>query len=137
MDERREKGLCFNCDKKYNKGHKFQEKKLFYVDHEEDEDQELEPSQDLDLEETTPTIYCHALANINITKTIKKQGCKKKVTLLIDSCSTHNDAGESSVSTCGRTTQCSGIISESEMLGVTANLLELIGKMEEDQTLGR
>jgi hypothetical protein len=46
------------------------------------------------------------------------------------------DAGASSTSTRGRTTQCLGIISESETLGVTVNLLELIGKMEEDQTLG-
>jgi hypothetical protein len=61
MDEIREKGLCFNCDKKYSKGHKCGEKKLFYIDCEEEEDQELEPSQDLELEETTPTIYCHAL----------------------------------------------------------------------------
>jgi hypothetical protein len=29
-----------------------------------------------------------------------------------------------------------GIISESKMMGVTMNLLELIGKMEEDQALG-
>jgi hypothetical protein len=47
-----------------------------------------------------------------------------------------NDVGASSVSTCGRTTQCLGIISESEMLGVVVNLLELIGKTEEDQALG-
>jgi hypothetical protein len=55
MDERREKGLCFNCENKYSKGHKCGEKKLFYIDCEEEEDQELEPSQDLDLEDTTPT----------------------------------------------------------------------------------
>jgi hypothetical protein len=61
MDERREKGLCFNCDNKYSKGHKCGENKLFYIDYEEEEDQELEPSQDLDLEEITPMIYCHAL----------------------------------------------------------------------------
>jgi hypothetical protein len=36
----------------------------------------------------------------------------------------------------GRTTQCLGIISESQTLGVTTNLLELVGKTEEDQTLG-
>jgi hypothetical protein len=47
-----------------------------------------------------------------------------------------SDAGASSASTRGRTTQRLGIISESETLGVTANLLELIGKMEEDQALG-
>ena len=37
MDERREKGLHFNCDKKYNKGHKCGENKLFYIDYEEEE----------------------------------------------------------------------------------------------------
>ena len=31
MDERRAKGLCFNCDSKYSKGHKCSEKKLFYI----------------------------------------------------------------------------------------------------------
>ena len=35
MDERRSKGLCFNCDNKYSKGHKCGEKKLFYIDYEE------------------------------------------------------------------------------------------------------
>jgi hypothetical protein len=92
MDERREKGLCFNCDNKYSKAHKCSEKKVFYIDNEEEEDQELEPSQDLELEETTPTISCHALANISTPQTLKIEGYikKKKVTMLIDSGSTHN-----------------------------------------------
>ena len=64
MDERREKGICFNCNNKYSKGHKWGEKKLFCMDCEEEEDQELEPSQDIYLEETTTMIYCHALASI-------------------------------------------------------------------------
>jgi hypothetical protein len=38
MDERITKGLCFNCDNKYSKGHKCDEKKLFYIDCEEEED---------------------------------------------------------------------------------------------------
>jgi hypothetical protein len=54
MDEIRANGTCFSCDNKYSKGHKCGENKLFYIDCEEEEDQELEPSQDLDLEETTP-----------------------------------------------------------------------------------
>jgi hypothetical protein len=37
MDERRAKGLCFNCYRKYIKGHKCDEKKLFYIDYEEEE----------------------------------------------------------------------------------------------------
>ena len=35
LDEQREKGLCFNCDNKYSKGHKCSENKLFYIDCEE------------------------------------------------------------------------------------------------------
>jgi hypothetical protein len=46
MDERREKGPCFNCDNKYSKRHKCSEKKLFYIDREEEENQELEQPQD-------------------------------------------------------------------------------------------
>jgi hypothetical protein len=37
LEERKEKGLCFNCDNKYSKGHKCGENKLFYIDCEEEE----------------------------------------------------------------------------------------------------
>jgi hypothetical protein len=40
LEEIKEKGLCFNYDNKYNKGHKCGEKKLFYIDCEEEEEQE-------------------------------------------------------------------------------------------------
>jgi hypothetical protein len=73
MDERREKGLCFNCDDKYSKGHKCGENQLFYIDYEEEEDQELELPQDLDLEETTPIISSHVLADINTPQTLNIQ----------------------------------------------------------------
>jgi hypothetical protein len=36
LEERKEKVLCFNCDNKYNKGHKCDEKKLFYIECEEE-----------------------------------------------------------------------------------------------------
>jgi hypothetical protein len=42
MDETRENGLCFNCDKKYTKRYKCNENKLFYIGYEEKEDKELE-----------------------------------------------------------------------------------------------
>jgi hypothetical protein len=38
MDETRAKGVYFNCDRKYIKGYKCGEKKLFYLDCEEKED---------------------------------------------------------------------------------------------------
>jgi hypothetical protein len=97
LEERKAKGLCFNCDNKYSKGHKCGEKKLFYIDCEEEEEQEQEPSQDenveaISFEELTPTISCNALAGISTPQTLKIEGYikKKKVIVLIDSGSTHN-----------------------------------------------
>ena len=46
LDETREKWLCFNCDNKYSKGHKWNENKLFYIDCEEEETKEEEASQE-------------------------------------------------------------------------------------------
>ena len=46
MDERREKGRCFNCDSKYNKWHKCGEKKIFYIDCEEEEEKEKETHEE-------------------------------------------------------------------------------------------
>jgi hypothetical protein len=97
LEERKAKGLCFNCDNKYSKGHKCGEKKLFYIDCEEEEEQEEEPSQDenveaISSEELTPTISCNALAGISTPQTLKIKGYikKKKVIVLIDYGSTHN-----------------------------------------------
>jgi hypothetical protein len=97
LEERNEKGLCFNCDSKYSKGHKYGEKKLFYIDCEEEEEQEKETSQDenveeISSEELTPTISCNALDGISTPQTLKIEGYikKKKVIVLIDFGSTHN-----------------------------------------------
>jgi hypothetical protein len=97
LEEIKKKGLCFNCDSKYSKGHKCGEKKLFYIDCEEEEEQEQEPSQDenveaISSEELNPTISCNALAGISTPQTLKIEGYikKKRVIVLIDSGSTHN-----------------------------------------------
>jgi len=45
MDERREKGPWLNCENKYSKGHKCGEKKLFYIDYEEEEDSVPQPTR--------------------------------------------------------------------------------------------
>jgi hypothetical protein len=86
MDETREKGLCFNCNRKYNKGHKCGENNTFYMGCEQEEYQKMEPSQDLELKETTMTISCNALARIDTPQTLKIEGYikNKKVTMLID-----------------------------------------------------
>ena len=40
LEEKRAKGLCYSCDSKYTKVHKCAEKKLFYIDCEEEEENE-------------------------------------------------------------------------------------------------
>jgi len=37
LEEKRAKGLCYYCDSKYTRGHKYDEKKLIYIDCEEEE----------------------------------------------------------------------------------------------------
>ena len=44
--KRIEKGLFFNCDNKYSKGHKYNEKNLFYINCEEEETKEEEAYQE-------------------------------------------------------------------------------------------
>ena len=100
MEEKRAKGLCYNCDSKYTKGHKCVENKLFYINCEEDEEKEQERSKEEDIlqeqslyeEQINPTISCNALVGITTPRTIKIEGQirKKKVIVLIDSGSTHN-----------------------------------------------
>ena len=53
LEERREKGPCFNCDSKYSKRHKCGEKKLFYIDYEGEEAEDKEPSKIEETKETT------------------------------------------------------------------------------------
>ena len=48
LEEKRAKGLCYSCDRKYTKGHKCAEKKLFYIDCEEEEEKEQETSKEED-----------------------------------------------------------------------------------------
>eukprot|EP00253_Pinus_taeda_P016807 PITA_16807 len=100
LEEKREKGLCYSYDNKYTKGHKCAEKKLLYIDCEEEEKKEQERSkeedilqeQSLDEEQMNPMISCNALAGITTPQTVKIEGQikKKKVIVLIDSESTHN-----------------------------------------------
>jgi len=99
LGENRAKGLCYSCDSKYTKCYKCVEKKLFYVDCEEEEEKEQGTSKEeyihqertLEKEEMDPTISCNALAKITTPQTIKIEGHikKKKVIVLIDLGNTH------------------------------------------------
>ena len=78
LEEKREKGLCYSCDRKYNKGHKCAEKKLFYIDYEEEEENEQEEDihqePTLGEEEMNPTISCNAVVGITTPQTLKIEG---------------------------------------------------------------
>ncbi|KAH9322459.1 hypothetical protein KI387_017098, partial [Taxus chinensis] len=67
MEEKRAKGLCFNCDTKYGLGHKCDEK-LFYIEGGNEDNKEVEiigeveePIED-EVENQKPTISCHAFS---------------------------------------------------------------------------
>jgi len=49
LEEKREKGICYSCDRKYTKGHKCAKRKLFYIDFEEEEEKEQETSKEEDI----------------------------------------------------------------------------------------
>ena len=93
LEEKREKQIFYSCDRKCNKGHKCVEKKLFYMDCEEEEEKEQETSKEEDIhqdttlekEEMNPTISCNALEGITTSQRLKIGHIKKKnVIMLID-----------------------------------------------------
>ena len=49
FEEKRAKGLCYSCDRKYTKGYNCVDKKLFYIDCEEEEEKEQETSKEEDI----------------------------------------------------------------------------------------
>ena len=83
LEERRVKGIFFNCDKKYNMRHKWGKIKIFYIEYDDEELKEHEPPQGDELEVITATISCHALARINTPQTLNIKGYIKneKVTV--------------------------------------------------------
>ena len=79
MEEKGEKGLCYNCDRKCTKGHKCAEKKFFYIEYEEEQEKDQETSKEEDIcqdttlekEEINPAISSKALARITTPKTLE------------------------------------------------------------------
>uniref|UniRef100_A0A2N9GM02 Integrase catalytic domain-containing protein n=1 Tax=Fagus sylvatica TaxID=28930 RepID=A0A2N9GM02_FAGSY len=98
--ERREKGLCFNCDEKFGPGHRC--KKLFFIEAcldeeqmdigEEDETDEIQPEE---MDENL-SISLHAIAGTPTPQTmrVKANVEGKVVIILIDTGSTHNFMSE-------------------------------------------
>ena len=80
IEEKREKGLCFNCDSKYSRGHKCSEKKLFYIEGEEEDKPILEEDMESieESHDSQPIISCHALLGFSAPKTLKVVDFLKK-----------------------------------------------------------
>ena len=55
LESKRAKGTCYNCDTKYIIGHKCDEMKLFYIDCEEEEENDQETSKEEDIHQE-PTL---------------------------------------------------------------------------------
>jgi hypothetical protein len=95
LKERRDKGLCFNCDDKFSPRHRC--KKLFLIEgiYEEDnerpsEEEARETWEDDELE--IPEISLHAISGVQTPQTMRIAGTirKARVILLADTGSTHN-----------------------------------------------
>lgn len=98
IKEKREKNICFSCDRKYIHGHKGAKKKLFYIEgpNEEEGDEKITLNGGNEMEEesrdTHPIILCHALVGFSSPQNLKVVGflMKERLTLSIDLGVTHN-----------------------------------------------
>lgn len=94
--EKLTKGLCYNCDQKYERGHKcsFKEKQLFTVEIPSclQEDYESEENDEVELEISEPRISVNALSGNQSFSTMRVKGVVQGIPLyvLIDSGNTHN-----------------------------------------------
>lgn len=122
--DKRSRGLCFRCDKKFHRGHECEQKSLqvLLLADEEDSfqmDDSPPPSPDSgdmgSTEETLATLSLNSLVGISSTHTMKLVGHieQKPVTVLIDSGAIHNFISTEIVATLGipiTATTCYGVL---------------------------
>lgn len=104
MKERRDKGLCYHCDSKWNPGHKCPNLKVFMVEGSEEfiesaayeqgkEGQSLvEAVMEEETQDDNPNISLNAITGSVTSRTMRIKGrvSNQEVVILIDSGSTHN-----------------------------------------------
>ncbi|XP_026459273.1 uncharacterized protein LOC113359927 [Papaver somniferum] len=94
-EERRKQQLCYKCDEKWHRGHRCKTQTLFLIDRYDNQDED-EGTDEVVIEEEsekeTVKISIHALDGSLAPQTMRVQGeiKKVKVTIFIDSGSTHN-----------------------------------------------
>ncbi|WVZ75167.1 LOW QUALITY PROTEIN: hypothetical protein U9M48_023250, partial [Paspalum notatum var. saurae] len=93
QEERRRKGLCYNCDEKYTRGHNHVCQRLILLEgvEEDDTDGPTEESEEAAAEDT-PVFSLQALAGVSFADTMQVAVTLGSVALvaLLDSGSTHN-----------------------------------------------
>lgn len=67
--ERRDKGLCYYCDERYNPGHRCQRLQLFGID--DSLEHEIEETSSLEFAEVIPDISLHAMAGTDHSETLR------------------------------------------------------------------
>jgi len=92
MAERRRKGLCFNCDEQYVRGHKCQ--RLFYLEVTDPDGTDL--PEEAAHQEPPPLISLHVITGIRSADTMQIRVAigPHVLTALLDSGSTHNFVSE-------------------------------------------
>ncbi|XP_077232454.1 uncharacterized protein LOC143869781 [Tasmannia lanceolata] len=91
MDERKSKGLCYNCDERYSMGHRCKWQQIFLLEGVDDEPPETsEEIEEPPEEELQISVYALAGSTSYHTMRIKGYIKRRPVTILIDSGSTHN-----------------------------------------------
>lgn len=90
--EKRVKGLCFSCDEKYTPGHKYKNQKLFRLEKEPEDEEEME----LGIEDEGGTLELRAIklslnsiTGVNSIRLLGKIN-GREVGFLIDTGATHN-----------------------------------------------
>jgi hypothetical protein len=75
MSERRKKGLCYNCDKRWSSDHRCKDRKLYVMEEVEDEEAELveigEEEVEAELEEEKAEITLCALLGSTFPSTMR------------------------------------------------------------------
>ena len=114
MANRREKGLCFNCDEKFSPGHKCSSKFMVMIVEEDESSDAMEellsdhpPDPEHMISDTQAQISFHALSGHLAPETLRLVGrvSTHKVMILIDGGSTHNFIQERLVKSLGLQTQ--------------------------------
>jgi hypothetical protein len=106
MAERRRHGLCFNCNKKYSRGHNRFCRRIFFMDGVEIDDVEGGAAvQGDDAAMEAPVFSLHAVAGMAVGTPILVQVTLGAATLvaLVDTGSTHNFIGEAAAHRTGLT----------------------------------